>query len=125
MRAFFANGADKMHIPWAVEGLPTLLHLSLFLFFGGLMIFLFNVDQEVFTYVVLWIGLFSMVYGLITLLPLIRQDSPYYTPLSIPAWFTYASIQYVTFKVLASIPFGSYGSIRARRRLRNLHRVWM
>jgi hypothetical protein len=101
MRAFFANGVDKMHIPWAVEGLPTLLHLSLFLFFGGLVIFLFNVDQEVFTCVVWWIGLFSMVYGLITLLPLIRQDSPYYAPLSIPAWFLYASIQYVTFKVLA------------------------
>ncbi|KAH9987491.1 hypothetical protein BJV77DRAFT_789145 [Russula vinacea] len=34
MRAFFNNGAEKMHIPWAVEGLPALLHLSLFLFFG-------------------------------------------------------------------------------------------
>ncbi|KAH9987817.1 hypothetical protein BJV77DRAFT_1161235 [Russula vinacea] len=51
MREFFANGVDKMHVPWAVEGLPTLLHLSLFLFFGGLGIFLFNVDQEVFTFV--------------------------------------------------------------------------
>ncbi|KAF8475253.1 hypothetical protein DFH94DRAFT_635656, partial [Russula ochroleuca] len=45
MRTFFADGVDKMHIPWAVEGLPTLLHLSLFLFFGGLVIFLFNVDR--------------------------------------------------------------------------------
>jgi hypothetical protein len=33
MRAFFANGVEKMHIPWAVKGLPTVLHLSLFLFF--------------------------------------------------------------------------------------------
>ncbi|KAN0116055.1 hypothetical protein V8E52_006361, partial [Russula decolorans] len=41
MRAFFADGLDNMHVPWAVEGLPTLLHLSLFLFFGGLVIFLF------------------------------------------------------------------------------------
>jgi Family of unknown function (DUF6535) len=45
MRAFFANGVEKMHISWAVEGLPTLLHLSLFLFFGGLVIFLNNVDH--------------------------------------------------------------------------------
>jgi hypothetical protein len=81
MRAYFANGVDRMHIPWAVEGLPTLLHLSLFLFFGGLVIFLFNVNQEVFTLCVCWIGLFSMVYGLITVLPLIWHDSPYYTPL--------------------------------------------
>ncbi|KAH9995066.1 hypothetical protein BJV77DRAFT_269202 [Russula vinacea] len=102
-RAFLANGVEKMHISWAAEGLPTLIHLSLFLFLGGLVIFLFNVDREVFTCVVWWIGLFSIVYGLITLLPLIRQDSPYYSPLSIPAWFLYASIQYATFQILAFI----------------------
>jgi hypothetical protein len=103
MRAFFADGADKMRIPWVVEGLPTLLHLSLFLFLGGLVIFLFNVDQEVFTCVVLCFGLFSMVYGLITLLPLFQHNSPYYTPLSKPAWFLYTTVLYVTFKVLAFI----------------------
>jgi hypothetical protein len=102
MRAFFANGVDEMHVPWAVEGLPTLLHLSLFLFFAGLVVFLFNVDQEVFTCVVCWILFFSLMYGLITLLPLIRHDSPYNTPLSILTWFLYARILYVAFKVLAS-----------------------
>jgi hypothetical protein len=105
IRAFFANGADKMGIPLAVEGLPTLLHLSLFLFFAGLGIFLFNVDREVFTCVVSWIGLFSIAYGLITLLPLIRHDSPYNTPLSIPAWFLYARIQYIALNVLTTIAF--------------------
>ena len=122
MRAFFANGVDEMHVPWAVEGLPTLLHLSLFLFFGGLAIFLFNVDQEVFTCVVSWIGLFSIVYGLITLLPLIRHNSPYNTPLSITAWFLYATIQYLAFKVLYFINFLSWDTywgweLQMRRRL--------
>ena len=96
MRAFFSNGVDKMHTPWAVEGLPTLLHLSLFLFFGGLVIFLFNVNRDVFTWVSCCIGLFSILYGLITVLPLARKDSPYYTPLSRPAWFLFASIQLVS-----------------------------
>ncbi|KAH9987584.1 hypothetical protein BJV77DRAFT_927043, partial [Russula vinacea] len=82
MRAFFANGVDKMHIPWAVEGLPTLLHLSMFLFLGGLVIFLFHIDHAVFSSVMWWIGLFSIVYGLITVLPIVRHDSPYYAPLS-------------------------------------------
>jgi Family of unknown function (DUF6535) len=100
IRAFFADGLDRMHVPWAVEGLPTLLHLSLFLFFGGLVIFLFHVDHDVFGSVVWWIGLFSMVYVSITLLPLIRHDSPYCAPLSTPAWFLYAGISYVTFKTL-------------------------
>ena len=127
MRAFFANGVEKLHIPWAVEGLPTLLHLSLFLFFGGLAIFLFNVHQKVFICVVLWIGLFSVVYGLITLLPLIRHDSPYYTPLSLPVWFPYAGMRYVTLKVLTSITY-RYGSNETWRRyshLKERYRGWM
>ncbi|KAI0250367.1 hypothetical protein BJV78DRAFT_1128144, partial [Lactifluus subvellereus] len=44
IRAFFAEGVDKSHLPWAVEMLPTLLHLSLFLFFSGLLVFLFNIN---------------------------------------------------------------------------------
>jgi hypothetical protein len=103
MRAFFAEGVDKMHIPWAVEGLPMLLHLSLFLFFGGLALFLFNVNHEVFSYVISWIGLFSLVYGLITLLPIIRHDSPYRSPLSTPAWFLHATMTYVTLQILGYI----------------------
>ena len=127
MHAFFAEGVDKMHIPWAVEGLPTLLHLSLFLFFGGLAIFLFNVDQEVFVFVVWWIGLFSMVYGLITLLPLIRHDSPYNSPLSQPAWFLYSSVKYVTFTVIVFITsrYGSHQIWGPREVLRIRYRGWM
>ena len=124
IRAFFANGVEKMHISWAVEGLPTLLHLSLFLFFGGLVIFLFNIDREVFTCVVWWIGLFSMVYGLITLLPLIRQDSPYYTPLSIPAWSTYASIRYVSCAFIRSRR-RDIGALHRYLNLRGRYRGWM
>lgn len=87
MRAFFAGGVDKTHVPWAVEALPALLHLSLFLFFSGLVVFLLNINHSVFSPVVLWIGLFSMVYGWITFMPMFRPDSPYYTPLSTPAAF--------------------------------------
>ena len=103
MRAFYADGVDSMHIPWAVEGLPTLLHLSLFLFFGGVAIFLFDVDREVFYYAVGWIGLFCLVYGMITVLPLIRQDSPYNSPLSTLAWHLYVTMTYVTVKILGFV----------------------
>jgi hypothetical protein len=77
--------------------------------------------------VVWWIGLFSVVYGLITLLPLIRQDSPYYAPLSIPAWFLYAGIRYVTFKVLVSSTsrYDSYETWRRCCDLRDRYRCWM
>ena len=120
MRAFFALGADNMHIPWAVEALPMLLHLSVFLFLGGLVIFLFNVDHGVFSSVIWWTGLFSMIYGLITVMPILRHNSPYYAPLSQPAWYLYAGMKYVLFKVLASKfgmsgTFGSWGRFSVLR----------
>ena len=52
MRALFAEGVENMYISWAVEGLPTLVHLSVFIFFAGLVIFLFNVDNGVFSSVI-------------------------------------------------------------------------
>jgi len=128
MRAFFAEGVDKMHIPWAVEGLPMLLHLSLFFFFGGLAIFLFNVHREVFIYVISWIGFVWLMYGSITLLPIIRHESPYHSPLSTPAWFLYASIHNVTFKILAFITYrrGSWGILTWQRcvRLSDRYQGW-
>jgi len=73
-----------MLFPWAVESLPALIHLSLFLFFAGIVIFLQNVNHGVYRTVFWWIGLFSTLYGCITSLPIIRPESPYYTPLSKP-----------------------------------------
>ncbi len=129
LRAFFADGMEKMHYAWAVEALPTLLHLSLFLFFWGLIVFLFNTDHEVFSSVVWWIILFSILYGLITLLPLIRHDSPYNSPLSTPTWFLYAGIQFVSFKILAFIALvNSHISCETYQRYRSsreLYRRWM
>jgi hypothetical protein len=127
MRAFFADGVDKMHIPWAVEGLPALLHLSVFLFFGGLAIFLFNVDHMVFGYVIWWIGLFSAMYGLITVMPIIRHHSPYYSPLSRSAWSLYAGMNYVFFKAIVFIT-DSHASNGTWERYHDLmvnYRGWM
>jgi hypothetical protein len=46
MRAFFSRGVDNMDLPLVVEGLPTLIHLAVFLFFAGLIIFLLNVNAS-------------------------------------------------------------------------------
>jgi hypothetical protein len=100
-----------------------LLHLSLFLFFGGLAIFLFEVDHEVFSYVIWWIGLFCSMYGFITLLPIIRHNSPYHSPLSTPAWFLYAGIHHATFKILAFIT--RYQTTWRYERLRDRYQGWV
>jgi Family of unknown function (DUF6535) len=110
IRAFFASGIDKLHLPWAVEALPTLVHISLFLFFSGLLVFLFNINHTVFSFVVWWVGLSGGVYGCITLMPIFRHDSPYYAPLSLSAWFLYTGVSYGVFRVLAFITLSDYFS---------------
>jgi Family of unknown function (DUF6535) len=99
IRAFFADGVEKFHLPWAVETLPTLLHVSLFLFFSGLLIFLFNINHTTFSVVVWWVGLSAGVYGCITLMPIFRHDSPYYAPLSLSVWFLYTGVPYGVFLI--------------------------
>ncbi|KAI0246527.1 hypothetical protein BJV78DRAFT_144122 [Lactifluus subvellereus] len=108
--AFLADGVDKLHLPWAVETLPTLLHLSLFLFFSGLLVFLFNVDHTVFSVVVWWIGLSVGIYGCITLMPIFRADSPYYAPLSSSALIVYTGVSYGVFRILSFITSSRYFS---------------
>ncbi|KAH9971380.1 hypothetical protein BGW80DRAFT_1174600, partial [Lactifluus volemus] len=80
IRAFFANGVEKFHLLRAVEMLPALLHLSLFLFFFGLLIFLCNINHTPFTVVACWVGLSAGIYVCITLMPIFCHDSPYYAP---------------------------------------------
>ncbi|KAH9009468.1 hypothetical protein EDB85DRAFT_1896990 [Lactarius pseudohatsudake] len=100
IRAFFFEGVDKFLLPWAVDALPTLLHVSLFLFFAGISVFLWNVDLTIFKSVVSWIGICTALYGCITFVPIFHHDSPYHTPLSLPAWHIVAAISFVTFRLL-------------------------
>ncbi|KAH9011956.1 hypothetical protein EDB83DRAFT_348005 [Lactarius deliciosus] len=91
IRSFFADGVDKFLLPSTVEALPTLLHVSLFLFFSGISVFLWNVNLTIFKLVVSWIGICAALYGCITFVPIFRHDCPYHTPLSLPAWHIVAA----------------------------------
>jgi hypothetical protein len=82
VRSFFAEGVEKSFLPLAVEALPTLLHVSLFLFFAGLVVFLWNINLTIFRSVLSWVGLCTALYGCITFVPIFRHDSPYFTPLT-------------------------------------------
>ena len=113
IRAFFSEGVEKLLLPWTVETLPTLLHISLFLFFAGLVVFLRNVNLTIFKLVLSWVGLCTALYGCITLVPVFRHDSPYYTPLSLPAWHIVTGIQYL----FSQIYWWFHMSIRYRRPL--------
>ena len=100
MQVFFADNVKKWRLPQVVEILPDLIHLSVFLFFTGLTIFLFNVYHSVFLSVVWWIALVSTLYGCIMLMPLFLPNSPYYTPLSPPIFHIAWSFVHVPVSVL-------------------------
>ena len=105
IRAYFAEGVDKFLLPWAVEALPAMLHLSLFLFFAGLAVFLWNVDLTIFKLVLSWMGLCTALYGCITFIPVFHQDCPYKTPLSLPVWQFVTGIPFLIFQALQRLTY--------------------
>ncbi|KAI9458613.1 hypothetical protein BJY52DRAFT_1416389 [Lactarius psammicola] len=100
VHAFFSEGVETLHLPWAVQILPTLLHLSLFLFLAGVVVFLGQVNQTIYKLVLTWACLCAALYGCITFVPIIRHDSPYYTPLSSSVWFIVNGITFVVLRAL-------------------------
>jgi hypothetical protein len=120
IRSFFAEGVDKFLLPWAVEALPTMLHLSLFLFFAGLAVFLRNVNLTIFKLVLSWIGLCMALYGCITFIPIFRYDSPYHTPLSLPVWHFVMGMPYIVFQALQWLMLMDYFSAETHNRFLNL-----
>ena len=118
--AFFFEGVDKFILPWVVEMLPTLLHVSLFLFFAGLVVFLCNVNLTIFKSVLSWVSVCTALYGCITFIPIFRHNSPYHTPLTSLAWLIVIGIPYVIFRVLRWFTWSVYFHYKASRHFGDL-----
>ena len=87
VRSFLFFGAHKYGIKNAVELTPMLLHLSIFLFFAGLVMFFFIVYKTIAIVLTISLGLFGVVYLVLTILPCIDNRCPYRTPLSNVWWY--------------------------------------
>lgn len=86
IRAFLYEGVEKFHMTAVVEAIPTLLHMSVFLFFIGLVDFMFAVNSAI-AYIVLGtLVACASLYITITILPAIRLQCPYRTPMSGIFW---------------------------------------
>jgi hypothetical protein len=86
MRAYLYDGLQTFGMPGVVEAIPTLLHISLFLFFVGLIEYLRPVHHIV-GYIIFGLVITcACLYILATCLPLIRHQCPYQTPLSDILW---------------------------------------
>ncbi|KAG6907237.1 hypothetical protein DXG01_009812 [Tephrocybe rancida] len=87
MRAFLFAGLEKWRFDTIIEFIPFLLHLSLFLFFVGLCVFMWAINRTVAAIAIIVVFCFFTVYGLATISPIYDLSSPYETPLSSPIWY--------------------------------------
>ncbi|KAJ6504935.1 hypothetical protein DFH09DRAFT_288428 [Mycena vulgaris] len=79
-------GLQRFGMHTTVACLPVLLHVSLVLFFAGLVAFLQPINTPVMTIAALMLGFISATYAYLTVLPIYSSDCPYRTPLSAMAW---------------------------------------
>ncbi|KAF8268502.1 hypothetical protein EI94DRAFT_1152566 [Lactarius quietus] len=100
IREYFSLGARKFHIFGLVEVLPSLLLVSVLLFFAGLVVFAFPANHTVAYITLVIVGFAFLWYIALTLMPLIYHDCPYYTPLTSVLWFTSQIIGLSFFSVL-------------------------
>jgi uncharacterized protein DUF6535 len=106
IRQFLFNGVGTLHFLLVFDAVPTLLHLSVFLFFAGLLILLRHINHTVFNVAAVWVVFCTVVYTYITFLPVYRPASPSYAPISSLAWQVYADILYPLFESLSLIKKG-------------------
>ncbi|KAH9166550.1 hypothetical protein EDB89DRAFT_2232827 [Lactarius sanguifluus] len=86
LRSFFSEGVERFHLAFAVEAIPALLHISVFLFLTGLVISLFTIHHTI-AYIILAATVAGgLVYMMITVMPVFYHNSPYHSPLSALAW---------------------------------------
>jgi hypothetical protein len=87
VRVFLFLGTKKYKMPLAVEIPPILLHLSVCLFFGGLVITFHAINTKVAIAVDVAVGIFGLPYTVITVLPFLDIRCPYRTPISFILWY--------------------------------------
>ena len=85
--AIFSKGIEKLFLLWTAKILPVLLHISLFLFLISLVAFLWNVNLTIFKLILLSVSFCTALYVCVSVMPTIRHDSPYCTPVSFPVWY--------------------------------------
>ena len=92
VRSFLHVGTEKFKMRAVVDVAPTLLHLSVFLFFVGLGIFFVPIHKIVGIIVSIVVGLFGLAYLVLTILPCIKHNCPYRTPMTVFYWYSWHAV---------------------------------
>jgi uncharacterized protein DUF6535 len=89
VRWFLFLGTKVYKMRLAVEIAPTLLHLSVCMFFAGLVIVFHTINSKVAIAVDVSVGLFVLAYIMLSILPCLDVGCPYRTPMSYILWYPY------------------------------------
>ncbi|KAF8487742.1 hypothetical protein F5888DRAFT_1624286, partial [Russula emetica] len=82
VRLLLFRGIKLYKMPLAILAAPALLHLSILLFFGGLVIVFHTIYEKVAIAVDAAVGISGLVYMAMSLLPLLDFKCPYRTPIT-------------------------------------------
>ena len=88
VRSFLYLGTELYRMRFLVELAPTLLHFSVYLFFGGLVIVFHTIYKKVAIAVDVAVGLFALAYTVLTILPFLDARCPYRTPMTYILWYS-------------------------------------
>ncbi|KAK7038439.1 hypothetical protein R3P38DRAFT_2697106 [Favolaschia claudopus] len=94
--SFLYYGLRRFNMHAVVDIIPLLLHLSLLLFFSGLVAFLAPVNTGIAIIAAIMLFVIATTYSVLTVFPLRYLDSPYRTPLTGMFWklFQYFKIRW-------------------------------
>jgi hypothetical protein len=109
IRTYLFRGMKEFQVRLVVENISLLLHAAIFLFFAGLVEFLFAINHEVAQVVLAVICFFAAFYVVLTSLPVIFQQCPFQTPLTSVFWYMTHIIA-----VVCLSPFTCSSHIRTR-----------
>ncbi|KAI0319075.1 hypothetical protein OF83DRAFT_1042768, partial [Amylostereum chailletii] len=80
LRAFLFAGVKRFRLPTVTSALPLLLHISVFLFFSGIVEFLWPINKVVALLTLVVVVIVGSIYAILTILPLLILNCPYHTP---------------------------------------------
>jgi hypothetical protein len=115
VRTYLFQGVLRFRLGTIATAVPFLLHASVFLFFAGLIEFLFQINH-VLAWVLLGCVLTGVkIYMVLTVLPLCYRDCPYMTPMSGLLWRFVQAFQFAflfTFRRISEIILPKWTSRR-------------
>jgi Family of unknown function (DUF6535) len=91
IRQYLHERIERWHMAMIAEAVPTLIHVSLFLFLVGFAVFLSNANGTVAIPTIFFIMLFFAWYLIATILPVAKPQFPLRSPVSVLLWFVVQS----------------------------------